>query len=374
MEEKRFTPFENNIEVKKEGKIKKFFKKKPVWITLIVVGALGIAAAVYFIFFHDCGDDYTANQPPKIEKFYSQLTGVETSKERSTRPILAVIIENSPEARPQAGLYGAGVVFEAVAEGGITRFTALYQEAELSSIGPVRSVRPYFIEWANPFDVAFAHAGGSPQALQMIRSGNYGIDIDEFFLPNVLWRSNDRWAPHNVFTSTEALLNYVVKEKGKTGSRFTPWLRKDGKAPKATVDEETGKKIPPKTVDKITIPVSTGLFGVTYEYNIKANKYLRFQGGQAHLDENGSQIAPKVVIAMMVSQSLNVDGVHTNITTTGSGIAYIFQNGTAKQVTWERGSISDMLIFRDSNGAEMKLNSGQTWITAVPNGNIVSWQ
>ena len=372
--EERFNPFENNIAVKKEGKLKKFFKKKPVWITLIVVGVLTIAAAVYFIFFYNQNDDYIANKPPKAEKIYSPLTGLETTRERSERPVLASIIENSTEAWPQAGLYDAGVGFEAVAEGGITRFIALFQEADLNSIGPIRSLRPYFIEWATPFDTAFAHAGGSPRALEMIRSGNYGIDVDEFFLPNVLWRADDRWAPHDVFTNTETLLNYVVGERNKTNSKFTPWPRQDGKVPKPTVDSETGKEIPPEIVETVQIPVSTGAFSVTYNYDKNSNRYLRTQGGEAHLDENGSQIAPNVVIAMMVSQHLSSDGLHMDITTTGSGIAYIFQNGSAKQVTWERGSIDDMLVFRDGDGNQIKFNRGQVWITAVANGNIVSWQ
>jgi len=370
--EPRFTPFENNINVKREGKIKQFLHKKPVWITLIVVGVLGIAAAVYFIFFFD--NQSTTDKPAEIEapKFYSPLTGVQTTEERSKRPVMAVMIENSPEARPQAGLYDAGLIFEAVAEGGITRFVVLFQEADVDPIGPVRSVRPYYIEWANPFNVAFAHAGGSERALGMIRSGQYGLDIDEFFAPEVLWRATDRWAPHNVYTSTDLLLSYSA-EKGKTSSRFTPWPRKDGKAPQPKMDAD-GNETPPEVIKEIDIPVSFGQFSVSYTYDINTNRYLRFHGGVAHMDENGEQIAPNVVIAMMVSQTLNYSGLYTDINTTGSGIAYIFQNGTAKQATWERGSVNDMLIFRDSEGKEIKLNRGQVWISAVGTGNIINWK
>jgi len=370
--EPRFTPFENDIEVKKEGKLKSFFKKKPVWITLIVVGVLGIATAVYFIFFFEnCGDIV---KPPVVEKpkFFSPLTGMETSEERTKRPVLAVMIENSPEARPQSGLYEAGLVFEAIAEGGITRFVALFQDVDANLIGPVRSVRPYYIEWANPFDVAMAHAGGSPRALEMIRSGNYGLDIDEFRWPSVLWRDTTKYAPHNVYTSTKNL-RANASERGKTTSRFTPWSRQDGKAPEAKIDEE-GKEIPPKYIKNVTVPVSTGLFAVTYKYDINTNKFLRFQGGERHLDSNNRQISPDVVIAMMVSQRLSAGGLYMDILTTGSGIAYIFQNGTAKQVTWERGNVSSMLAFRDKDGKEVKLNRGQVWISAVASGNIVSWK
>ena len=115
----------------------------------------------------------TAEQPiAKVEpvKYYSTLTGSLVKDEaESKQAVTGVMIENSPEARPQSGIKEAGVVFESVAEGGITRFLLVYQESKPSVIGPVRSVRPQFASWVAPFDAGLAHVGGSDIPLKKLR-------------------------------------------------------------------------------------------------------------------------------------------------------------------------------------------------------------
>ena len=142
---------------------------------------------------------------PEAPKFYSPLTGAETTEDATKRPVTAVMIENSTDARPQSGIKDAGIVYEAVAEGGITRFLALYQESRPGLIGPVRSIRPYYVEWASAYDPAIAHVGGSYRARQMIGSGSYGLDMDQFSYGSYYWRTADREAPHNVYTSFDKL-------------------------------------------------------------------------------------------------------------------------------------------------------------------------
>ena len=107
------------------------------------------------------------------------------------------MIENSPDARPQSGLKAAGVVYEAIAEGGITRFMALYQTSKPELIGPVRSLRMYYLDWFAPYSASIAHVGGSLNALTEARSGKYR-DLDQFFNSQTYWRASDRYAPHNV--------------------------------------------------------------------------------------------------------------------------------------------------------------------------------
>lgn len=160
----------------------------------------------------------------------SPLTGIQVTPALAKRPVTDVMIENSIDARPQSGLESAGVVFEAVAEGGITRFSALFQEAEPQLIGPVRSVRPYYMDWVAPFQASVAHVGGSPDGLKKVRGGMR--DLDEFFNPGSYWRSTSRAAPHNVYTSF-AKLDALNKSKGYKTSTFTSWPRKQD-APLAT--------------------------------------------------------------------------------------------------------------------------------------------
>ncbi|MDR2524390.1 MAG: DUF3048 domain-containing protein [Candidatus Nomurabacteria bacterium] len=367
-----------NIRYRSPVKIKKPMtrRKKIILIASIVGGVLLAGGAVwaYFTFF---AQPESTSETPTAEpvRHFSPLTGVETSEVNTKRPVTAVMIENSPEARPQSGLKDAGVVFEAVAEGGITRFIALYQEAQPELIGPVRSVRPYYLEWAAAFDPAVAHVGGSDEALQMVRGGDYGVDLDQFFNDGAYWRENGtgRYAPHDMYTDS-ASLNELETAKGKTTSDFKGWARADGKAIEKPVPTETPATEPaPTFADQINLPVSSGLFGVSYTYDRENNKYLRYQAGAAHADREKGQIAPDTVIAMMVNMSLSYDGLHNLITTEGVGTAYIFQNGTVTTGQWSKAVSSAQIQFADADGNEVLLNRGQAWLSAVPNGNTVTW-
>ena len=300
---------------------------------------------------------------PEEPKFYSPLTGVQVTDEATTkRHVTAIMIENSPDARPQSGLKDAGVIYEAIAEGGITRFLALYQEGRPGLIGPVRSVRPYYVEWGAAYDAAVAHIGGSARALQMIRSGSYGLDIDQFFNAGAYWRASDRRAPHNVYTNSDRL-DQLVAAKGKTTSTFTPIERKD----------DTKSKTPNAT--HINLPISSAWYAVDYDYDSASNSYVRKVGGEAHHDREGGQLQPKVVVAVQVSMTREMeDGYREQIVTTGSGKAYIFQDGTVTEAVWQRPDVKNQITFVDTAGKPLKLNRGQTWITALPSPKVPSWQ
>lgn len=128
-------------------------------------------------------------------KYYSALDGKEIANEVSTSPVFAAIIENTPEARPQSGLLEAGVVYEAIAEGGITRFVALYKDNIPKILGPIRSARPYYIDWLNPYQATFLHVGGSVDAKNQIASQAVN-DLDEFYNGQYYYREPSREAPH----------------------------------------------------------------------------------------------------------------------------------------------------------------------------------
>lgn len=301
--------------------------------------------------------------PKPKPKFYSQLTGEPVNDESTVkRPVTAIMIENSPSARPQSGLKEAGIVYEAVAEGGITRFIALYQESRPSIVGPVRSVRPYYVEWASAYDPSVVHIGGSARALEMIRSGSYGLDLDQFFNASSFWRANDREAPHNVYTDFDKL-DALRTAKGKTTSSFTGFVRKES------------KKLAEAKAKQINIDVSSGSFHVEYNYDAADNAYARSHNGEPHTDREKGAIKPKVVIAIKVPIGLGFeDGNREQITTTGTGQAYVFQNGDVIECSWSRESVSAPLKLRSSDGKDVVLNPGQTWITALSNNRDVSWQ
>lgn len=272
------------------------------------------------------------------------------------------MIENSLDARPQSGIKQAGVVYEAIAEGGITRFLTLHQEDKPQLIGPVRSVRPYFVDWLTPYQASVAHVGGSAAALATVRNGSYR-DIDQFFNGASYWRSTDRYAPHNVYTSF-AKLDALNQSKGYTTSVFKGFSRTDAK-PADT-----------PTATNIAINFSSAWYNTAYTYDKASNTYLRSEGGAPHMDREDGQIAPRVVIAMKVDESTVMeDGYRENIVTTGSGEAIVFQNGTATTVTWHKPDAATGITFTDANGKDVPLVRGQTWIAAIPNGEgSVSWQ
>ncbi len=301
---------------------------------------------------------------PEPVKYYSPLTGNLVADEAATKmPVTGVMIENSPSARPQSGLKNSGVIFEAIAEGGITRFLVLYQQEKPGLVGPVRSLRLYDNDWLAAFNASIAHVGGSAASLADIRNGTYR-DIDQFFNPSSYYRASDRAAPHNVYT-TFALLDALNAKKGYTTSEFTGFTRVDGKP----------AEVPNATTINITI--SSPLYNSVYTYDPITNTYARSQGGAPHLDREDGQIAPSVIVAMRVDEvTVFEDGYREKITTIGSGPATIFQNGVAQAVTWTKTAKTSQITFADATtGADVPLVRGQTWIAAVKNnGGNVTWQ
>jgi hypothetical protein len=296
--------------------------------------------------------------------YYSPLSGEAVPDEASTKQaVTAIMIENSPDARPQSGIKAAGVVFEAIAEGGITRFLTLFQQEKPALVGPVRSVRMYYVDWLAPFQASVAHVGGSAAALKEVRNGSYR-DIDQFFNSATYYRATDRYAPHNVYT-TFARLDALNVKKGYATSTFTAWPRKDG---------ATAKTVAASTID---VTISGPLYNSHYQYDPTNNVYLRSEGGAAHKDRELGQISPSTVIVMDVSESTVLqDGYREQITTTGSGRVRVFQDGSVTEGTWSKADRGSQIKFTDGTGKEIPLNRGQTWITAVPanRGGKVVWK
>jgi hypothetical protein len=297
---------------------------------------------------------------PKIPKTVpSTLSGVPVDPSLNAKPVTGVMIENSLDARPQAGLSQAGVVFEAIAEGGITRFLALYQDTAPADIGPVRSARPYYVQWAMGFDAGYAHVGGSPEALNDIKA--WGVrDLDQFFNSGAYHRIGSRVAPHNMYTSIDAL-NQLEASKGYTSSKFDGFVRKKA----APAKQPTAKSI--------NLTLSGPLYNVHYDYNVASNTYNRSEGGAPHTDANGGQqISPAVVVALVMPYGVAADH-HSQYGTIGSGQAFVFQDGTVTTGQWAKSSEKSQFVFTDAAGKPLKLNPGQTWLTAVANpGQVVS--
>ena len=393
---------------KNSKKRSKFLQKKKNLIFLIfgivgIIGGMAILLVVFLVLEKPVtNSDFSSDSnEDKINEIYSDLTGEKlTDASLKTAPVYCVQTPNGTDgARPQAGLTEAGVIFEAIAEAGITRFAAIYQNPSSGVVGPIRSLRIYYLQWDTPFDCTIVHAGGSGDALAAVSNGGYK-DLTENY--EYMYRGTYRNRLWNNLFTTSAYLKKFSEDKGyatseiKGFSRMTPKESDKARAEATAVNKlvitEPAQGDTSET--KATTP-EIGLrlgglapFNVSYTYDAKTNTYLRSYGnGNAHevyrcpgedLGEKNpeddcelTQMTPAVVVAMMVEESKASDNYHEDITAIGSGKAYIFQNGTAIEGTWSKSSVEEQIKFLDKNGGEIKLAPGQTFVTAVPNyGNV----
>lgn len=339
--------------------------------TIALASAAAIAIATLgFIAFRsqpsDTGGSYASQRGkyvPKVTTVASNLTGLQVDAAVNQRPVTGVMIENSMDARPQSGLDQAGVVFEAIAEGGITRFLALFQDNQPDYIGPVRSARPYYVQWCMGFDCALAHVGGSPEALSNIKAWG-AKDLDQFANSGPYHRISSRYAPHNMYSSVPKL-NELEASKGFGTAKYTPLARK----------KDAASQTPNATA--ISLAISSANYNSSFAYDAATNSYKRSEGGAPHMAVNAAgqqtQIAPKTVVAMVMQYGIAADH-HSQYNVTGSGQAYVFQDGTVTAATWSKADKQAPIVLTDSNSQPVALNAGQTWFTALSAANQVTYQ
>lgn len=457
-EEKRKEDFRKGVDaastevVKFGDKVKRFFSKKHN-VVLFVIGCLAfigglVALAILtangkiFSSSNNGGAVDESQTAQKVEKFYDNLTGelisysgvqyntdgtekMNDNGERdyltemqakqiannlNARRINCVQIPNGTDARPQVGLTEAKIVYEAIAEGGITRFAAIYRGATSDVIGPVRSLRTYYLEWDIPYNCTIVHAGGEAVALERVRGYDHLSESSTY-----MWRDHSAYyAPNNLFTSSELLNNFnndnnFSESKPKTFARMTPEKadseRKKIVETQAEQKERAEKGLPeneglPKYVyaNQIYVHITASpYYNVSYTYDAGTNSYKRFYeaGNEPHLvylckglDKSGNKIAPtkdcatthvspKVVVVVKVPEQLNQDNLYReDIKTSGSGDAWVFENGIVIEATWEKADDNAQISFKErDSGKELKLAPGQTFITAVAESyGYTNWQ
>jgi len=287
------------------------------------------------------------------------MSGRIIEKVNAERPTYAVQIENSPEARPQSGLKDADIVSEAVAEGGITRFNAIFHDNQAANIGPIRSLRPYYIDWFLPYGAPIVHAGGSPEALSDIRT--LGVqDMDN--TAGYFRRVSNRYAPHNLYSTGPQLVELFTK-RGYSNPNYTGLPRK----------EVTPAEV--LTASTVNLKISSALYNVNFAYDKASNTYLRSQGGSKHVDaETGQQLSPSVVIVPVMTKGIHPNRVHTQYGTTGSGVVFVFQDGIVTKGIWSKPDRGAQWQFKDDAGLVINLNPGQTWFTIIDAVGSVTYQ
>lgn len=321
------------------------------------------------------------------------LTDVLYSKEQkewweSHRP-LGVMIENHLDARPQSGLSFADIVYEAVAEGGITRFLAVFYCQDAGIIGPVRSARTYFLDYISEYGSypLYAHVGGAnapgpADALGQI--GEYGWnqynDLNQFSIGFPTFKRDQSRlgrqvaTEHTMYSITNKLWDFAVKERGLTNKD------KSGDSWDDTFVSYSFKNDEPASTPNaksITIDFwNNPNYEVEWVYDSAKNNYLRNNGGVPHVDRNtNKQITAKNVVVLFMKESTANDGYQNNVHqlfgTIGSGQALIFMDGKEITGTWKKSNREARTLVFDRTGNEIKFNRGSIWFEIQPLNNDV---
>ena len=284
--------------------------------------------------------------------------------EVTKRPFM-MMIDNHPDAYPQSGLNRASVVFEALAEYGITRFMAVFPgelTADDRHLGPVRSARLYFVQWAMGFGAFYAHAGGSPAGLELAQSTDKIINLDALRNESADYffrvETDTRVAPHNLYSNGTLL-------QARAAAESAPYTRTDvGFRYRPALDASKRGAAQAFSYFFLYNDAPVG-----WNYDPASNNYNRTRYGKAAMDEvTQTQLSTQNVVVIQVTEAPIEGAPKSRIDqqVVGSGKGILYRDGLREEVTWNKASPEAPLIFLDSNGQDVMFTAGQIWISAVP--------
>lgn len=342
----------------------KFSKKEKI---IVGLGALAIAICggvmLYIVLAPEpMGTPTVTAATSSVQTFlyHNRLDGTGTDNpDESNSLVLAVMIDNHPSARPQPGLASARVVYEAPVEGGLTRFMALYAPSDTpSQVGPVRSARPYFIDWASEYHALYLHSGGSPEALGILQKNKTDItDVNEFWNGQYFWREPKAPAPHNLFTNRERWQGFITTRSTILPGFIAPWQF----APTPSIS------ISSYALTSVSIPFGPGNT-VEWRYNSSINVWERYVDGALVIDPTGKApvAATTVVVQFTDVKTIDEEGRRA-ITTVGSGNATVFSGGLMLKGRWSKTAGGRTRFYTAANN-EVVFAPGTIWVEVVPSG------
>jgi len=287
-----------------------------------------------------------------------EITTLPEVKEKESpfgsRP-LSIMVENSEGARPQSGLDKANIVYEVLAEGGITRFLAIYYDQDTEEVGPVRSARPYFVSKSLEHQAIYVHVGGSEEAYNFIKEENID-DINEFVDFQPFWRAQDRMPPHNLYTSTTKLR----KEANKLG--YIEMIKKQ----EYQFEIDRNERLTGRETNSIVIPYNN-TYKVSYRYQPNSTRYLRFMNDEPHIDaRTKEQLAvDNIIIQFADTKIIDKEG-RLAVDFIGKGKGLLFFKGNSEEIIWEKQDLQSRTIFMYKEGNRIALTPGSVWIQIVP--------
>lgn len=321
------------------------------------IASLIIIAVVVVLIGRGLVVDEPVAQAPEVEEALPRhpLTGEVIDSELEELPqVFGVMVENAADAWPLSGLDEAFLVVEAPVEASIPRFIAFFSsDSDVDKIGPVRSARPYYVDWNDGLQAIYAHVGGSPEALELIADAYETMDLNQFWYDEYFYRENGtRFAPHNVFTSIESLIEAWDEVFDGDEPDYDTWQFADD-AP-----VEGGKSVSIDWTDGTA-------YDVYWEYVNEANAYIRYQGEGIMMMEDGDTVEVNNIAVIATDIRVIDNEGRRSIVTVGQGDALIIQNGEAFLAQWKKEDHDDRLKFYTSDGYEISFNAGSTWIQVV---------
>jgi len=302
---------------------------------------------------------------------YATLDGVAVPDAIGHRLPVAVMVDDNVAARPQYGFNKASIVYQAPADGGEDRYMMVFQEQDAPRVEPIRSGRPYFVNWAREYKAAFAHYGGDAKTLFYLPTLRDGLlyDIDALKgSGKVFHRDPRRAAPHNGYAATAAIRALAL-------TRGAPVQMADGIGVRPFVDDLPAAQRPSK--GSINVPYNRGASSYTYDPN--RNLYLRSVAGRPQVDLlDGSRVTARNVVVLFQALSIDPDSephhARPVMQILGTGKALVFHDGHLYTGTWRKATLYDTTRFYDASGAEIPLVRGRTFIQVVPLGTKVSYK
>lgn len=304
---------------------------------------------------------------------------------------LGIMIENHKKARPQSGLSYADIVYEAVAEGGITRFLALYYCQDAGQIGPIRSARTYFIDFVSEYgsDPLYVHVGGANTpgpANTLGQINDYGWtgynDLNQFSIGfPTFWRDYDRLGhpaetEHTMYSTTEKLWKFAatrgLTDVGKDGTLWTK-----GFVPYTFKEDVSVSELAKKQTIHLEFWSKDSDYYVDWIYNPSTNSYKRGTGGVFYIDRNNNQtLTTKNIVVLYMQESHANDGYENNVhllyKDKGVGKAIVFMDGARIGGTWRKDTRKSKTLIFDSNGTPIKFNKGTIWFNILPTDGVAT--
>lgn len=290
--------------------------------------------------------------PPCDGCLRRKLDGIYVKPEEARLLPVAIMIDNHYDAWPIFGLDKALLVYEAEAEGRFTRYMAIFNlHNKIAEIGPVRSARPYFVDWVDGLNALYCHCGGSPQALVEIKQKDI-FDINEFYNAPYYWRDSRRQTPHNILTSSQRLKDFLDEEGVREGN-FEAWKFKDDEPVASTTNAF------------IKIGFKPQGFDVAWKYSRERNAYLRYLGEELQLTADGEEIWARNIIIQYVTAEVLDEKLRLRMETIGTGEAIVCLDGGCNNAQWKKEASGKRTQFFDKEDIEIEFNAGTTWVEVV---------